>query len=76
MVIQLGSLFISLCHFWNWIDALLSPPNIFDAFHFCMLGNGPLEGLIRKSLDVRKKGLGGHGQIVPLMVDWMMLLKV
>jgi len=40
------------------------------------LGNGPLEGLISKSLDVRKKGLGGHGQIVPLMVDWMMLLKV
>lgn len=76
MVIQLGSLSTSLCHFRNWVDALLSPPNIFYAFHFCMLGNGPLECLISKSLDVRKKGVGGHGKIVSLMVDWMTLLKV
>jgi hypothetical protein len=45
-------------------------------FTFECWANGPLEGLISKSLDIKKKGLGGHGQIVPLMVDWMTLLKV
>jgi hypothetical protein len=57
VVICLGSLSISFYYFQNWVDALLSPLDIYDVFQFGMLGDGPLEGLVGKLLDAREKCL-------------------
>jgi hypothetical protein len=54
MVIFLGSLSISLYHFQNWVDALLSPLDIYHVLRFYMLGDGPFEGLVGKLLDTNK----------------------
>jgi hypothetical protein len=37
---------------------LLSLSNIFDDFHFCMLGNGSLQGLACNRQMLKKNGLG------------------
>lgn len=56
-----GDLFgVIVYYFWDWIDALLSPLDIFYAF--CLhVGDGPLEGLVGKLPDAIEKRIGGLG---------------